>query len=181
VEAGLAAQGLSKAKIAYFAAVFLVIFLAQNSYAVNIHLRTLDNQLIQTSDPQFKDRLLFVTVFQSNCDYCRLEVSSLNKLYEDPKIRKWFVIFGIDPYDSPKTIAQFKQSVGASYNLFQANPTDVFSQLHTQGTPTSYVILNGKILSTIYGEYSYLDLKHALNQVIDEIENAVKSTTYQHP
>jgi hypothetical protein len=91
------------------------------------------------------------------------------------------VIFGIDPYDSPKTIAQFKQSVGALYNLFQANPIDVFSQLHTQGTPTSYVILNGKILSTIYGAYSYLDLKHALNQIINEIENAIKSTTYQHP
>jgi len=175
VEADLAVQGLSKIKIVCFSAVFLVIFLAKNSYAtnINIHLRTLDNQFIQTSDPQFRDRLLFITVFQNDCDYCRMEVSSLNKLYENPQIHKWFVVLGIDPYNSLQTIAQFKQSTGAVYPLFQANPTDVLAQLHTQGTPTSYIILNGKILSTIYGEHSYLTLKHALDEAIDEIKIAI--------
>jgi thiol-disulfide isomerase/thioredoxin len=173
VEAVLAVRVLGKAKIVCFAAVILALFLAKNSYAVNIHLRTLDNQFIQTSDPQFKDRLLFVTVFQNDCDYCRMEVSSLNKLYENPHIHKWFVILGIDPYNNLKTIAQFKQSVGAVYPLFQANSTDVLAQLHTQGTPTSYIILNGRVLSTIYGEHSYLTLKHALDNAIDEIKIAI--------
>jgi thiol-disulfide isomerase/thioredoxin len=175
VEADLAARALNKTKIICFAVVFLALLSVQNSYAtnVNIHLRTLNNQFIQTSDPQFKDRLLFITVFQNDCDYCRMEVDSLNKLYEDTDIRKWFVILGIDPYDSLKTIVKFKQSVGAVYPLFQANPIDVLAQLHTQGTPTSYIILNGKILSTIYGEHSYLTLKHALDEAIDEIKIAI--------
>jgi len=174
VEADLAAQGLSKAKLVCLAAVFLVIFLAKNSYAVNIHLRTLDNQFIQTSDPQFRDRLLFITVFQNDCDYCRMEVSSLNKLYENPQIHKWFVVLGIDPYNSLQTIAQFKQSTGAVYPLFQANSIDVLAQLHTEGTPTSYVVLNGKILTVIYGEHSYSTLKRSLKDVIDVIRESIQ-------
>ena len=168
-------QGLNKTKIVCFAAVFLVIFLVKNSYAVNINirLRALNGQVFQTIDKPFANRLLFITVFQYDCDYCRMEVSNLNKLYEDPHIHKWFVILGIDPYDNSKTIAQFKQSVGAVYPLFQANPTDVLAQLHTQGTPTSYIVLNGKILSTIYGEHGYLTLKHALDEAIDEIKIAI--------
>ena len=171
----MAVQGLSKAKIICFAAVFLVIFLAKNSYAVNINirLRALNGQVFQTIDKPFRNRLLFITVFQNDCDYCRMEVSSLNKLYENPQIHKWFVVLGIDPYNSLQTIAQFKQSTGAVYPLFQANPIDVFAQLHTEGTPTSYIILNGKILSTIYGEHSYLTLKHALDEAIDEIKIAI--------
>jgi len=171
----LAARALNKTKIICFTVVFLALLSVKNSYAtnVNIHLRTLNNQFIQTSDPQFKNRLLFITVFQNDCDYCRIEVSSLNKLYEDPHIHKWFVIMGIDPYNNLQTIAQFKQSTGAVYPLFQANSIDVLAQLHTEGTPTSYIILNGKILTTIYGEHSYLTLKHALDEVIDEIKIAI--------
>jgi len=173
VEADLAARGLSRTKVVCFVVVFLVIFLAKNSYAVNIHLCALNGQVFQTIDKPFKDRLLFITVFQNDCDYCRMEVSSLNKLYENPNIRRWFVIMGIDPYNSLQAILQFKQSTGALYPLFQANPIDVLAQLHTEGTPTSYIIMNGKILSIIYGEHSYLTLKHALDEAIDEIKIAI--------
>jgi len=176
VEAALAARGLSRTKVVCLAAVFLVILLAKNSYAVNINirLRALNGQVFQTIDKPFKNRLLFITVFQNDCDYCRMEVSSLNKLYENPQIHKWFVVLGIDPYNSLQTIAQFKQSTGAVYPLFQANPTDVLAQLHTEGTPTSYVVLNGKVLTVIYGEHSYSTLKRSLKDVIDVIRESIQ-------
>jgi len=174
VEADLAVQGLSKIKIVCFSAVFLVIFLAKNSYAVNIHLRALNGQVFQTIDKPFRNRLLFITVFQNDCDYCRMEVSSLNKLYENPNIRRWFVVLGIDPYNSLQTILQFKKSTGAVYPLFQANLIDVLAQLHTEGTPTSYVVLNGKVLTVIYGEHSYSTLKRSLKDVIDVIKESIQ-------
>ncbi|MEM3829554.1 MAG: TlpA disulfide reductase family protein [Conexivisphaerales archaeon] len=149
----------------------LLTVLTVKSYAyanINIALRSLNGQYLRTAD--FKNQLVFMTVFQSDCEYCQLEVADLNSLYNTPLIRRWFVFMGIDPYDSIDTIKRFQSRFGVEYPLYQANLNDIYSQLHVDFTPISFIVLNGRILGTFYGKHSYLSMKHALEQIIEEVK-----------
>ncbi|MGB9756108.1 MAG: TlpA family protein disulfide reductase [Desulfurella sp.] len=139
------------------------------NYSENINLPLLSEygRYLYTAD--FKNRLLFITIFQNNCEYCQEEVRDLNELYNTPLLRKWYIFMGVDPYNSISTIKRFGNAYSADYPLYQSSLSDVYSQLHVMFTPTSFILLNGMVLGVFYGKHSYLSMKHALETIINQI------------
>lgn len=164
-----------KPKKIYLVLFILCFWLSANSkavadsYPVNVNLPLLstNGHYLHTSD--FRNQLLFITIFQNDCEYCQEEVHDIDELYDTPLIRKWYVFMGVDPYDSINTIKLFGNAYGVEYPLYQSNLSDVYSQLHITFTPVSVILLNGRVIGVFYGKHSYLTMKHALEEIINQI------------
>lgn len=155
----------------YLIFIFCFLLFANKTFAypvnVDLPLLSVNGQYLRTSS--YRNQLLFITVFQNDCEFCQEEVRDLDELYNTPSIRKWYVFMGVDPYDSINAIKRFGSAYGVEYPLYQSNLSDVYSQLHVSFTPTSVVLLNGRVLGVFYGKHSYLTMKHALEEIINRI------------
>lgn len=112
----------------------------------NYHFTIKDLQGREISAEQFKGKVLFLNLWATWCGPCRLEMPSIQELYNKTDHDKVaFVMLAIDTDESREKVTSYIRSKQFSFPVYQPAGS-LPGQLHVSTIPTTFVIgADGKV------------------------------------
>jgi len=127
----------------------------------NYSLKDVNNKLYHLQ--QFKGKVIILTVFKSECGFCKAEAYDLRRLQNKFKGSKSVVFIDITPDNKRKAIAFSREYKLKAITIPDA--IDMINELAVVGTPTNFVIgTDGRIHYIVKGYFT--DFKDIIEEMI---------------
>lgn len=127
---------------------------APEAFDYNFKLKTLNGEAVDFS--QFQGKVVFLNLWATWCGPCRVEMPSIQKLYEgmDPE-KVQFVILSLDRDDALTKIEEFVDKNNYTFPVYQPKGS-LPVQLQVPSIPTTLIIdPNGNIVTKTVGATNF--------------------------
>jgi peroxiredoxin len=120
----------------------------------SIDFKLVDMDGKQVTLSQFKGKKVFINFWATWCDYCKIEMKDIQKLYDETKDKN-IVILAIDVGESQSKVKNFLDSNNYNFNVLLDKDQEIAKAYGIQGFPTSlFVDEEGYVYSGIQGGMS---------------------------
>ena len=127
---------------------------AAKKFNYNFRIRDLNGEIIRVND--FKGKTVFLNLWATWCGPCRLEMPSIEKLYQ--QVDKEKIVFIILSVDRPQDINKVKSYIAEEEFSFPVfTPADFLpNQLQVKSIPATFIVgPDGSIVSTEVGATNF--------------------------
>lgn len=128
---------------------------AEENFDYNFQLRDMDGKTVNVSD--FKNKTIFLNIWATWCGPCRMEMPSIQKLYNEVDHDKIvFVMLSVDNDNHDNKVTQYVKSESFTFPIYRPVNGYLPTQIRVPSIPTTFVISpEGKIVSKNVGASNF--------------------------
>jgi peroxiredoxin len=124
---------------------------------VDFNLHDIGGATVQLSD--FKGKVVFLNFWTTWCPPCRIEMPSMQKLYDQLKHRD-FAMVAVDLQEPVSQVEAFVKKFKLSFPMLLDSKGEVGRQFGIRALPTTFILdKEGGIIGRVYGPRDWSDAK----------------------
>lgn len=125
------------------------------TFDYNFKLRDLSGKTIDMNE--LKGRTIFLNIWATWCGPCRMEMPSIQQLYNEvDKSKIVFIMLSVDKDNHDSKVSQYIQSEQYTFPVYRPVDGDLPEQIRVPSIPTTFIISpEGKIASKNVGAANY--------------------------
>ena len=128
---------------------------ASKTFDYNFKLRDLSGKTIDMNE--LKGKTIFLNIWATWCGPCRMEMPSIQKLYNEVDQKKIaFIMLSVDKESHDSKVSQYIQAEKFTFPVYRPVDGDLPEQIRVPSIPTTFIISpDGKIDSKNVGAANY--------------------------
>jgi thiol-disulfide isomerase/thioredoxin len=128
---------------------------AEDNFDYDFQLRDLDGKTVNIKD--FKNKTIFLNIWATWCGPCRMEMPSIQKLYNQVDHDKIvFIMLSVDNDAHDSKVSQYLKTESFTFPVYRPVNNYLPTQIRVPSIPTTFVISpEGKIVSKNVGAANY--------------------------
>ena len=138
-------------------------------FTVDFSLPDIAGKVVRLSD--LRGRPVLINIWATWCYPCRVEMPSMNALYQDYRVKGLAIVAIATDADGKPAVAPFLQAYRLTFPILLDPQNMLGAQLRVPGLPTSYLLdKRGRIVDFALGarDWNSRPIRHLLDQLLAE-------------